>query len=86
MSAPAGTTAPPVRPGDLFRVVQAHYRHDDFMVLNKGVTALIVACKEDGPVFEAIVADPSGEGRRILLSVSQIVDLNFWEWCDAEVR
>jgi hypothetical protein len=39
-----------VRPGALFRVTHTHFRPDDFTLLNKGATALIVACAEDSLV------------------------------------
>ena len=76
-----------VRPGDLFRVTHTHFRPDDFTVLNKGATALIVACKEDSLLAEAVVTCPrSGGSKNLYLSALQIAEGEFWERCNAEVR
>jgi hypothetical protein len=76
-----------VRPGALFRVTHTHFRPDDFTLLNKGATALIVACAEDSLVAEAVVTCPrSGGSRNLQLSALQIAEGEFWERCDAEVR
>jgi hypothetical protein len=76
-----------VRPGDLFRVTHTHFRPIDFVTLNKGATALIVACTEDSLLAEAVVTCPrSGGSRNLQLSALQIAEGGFWERCDAEVR
>lgn len=76
-----------VRPGDLFRVTHTHFRPIDFVTLNKGATALIVACTEDSLLAEAVVTCPrSGGSRNLQLSALQIAEGEYWERCDAEVR
>lgn len=74
-----------VAPGDLFRVIQAHFRPDDFVTLNKGATALIVSCEDDRGIAQAIVTDAKGS-RSLDVSVLQISEGEFWERCvNAEV-
>ena len=76
-----------VRPGDLFRVTHTHFRPIDLVTLNKGATALIVACAEDSLVAEAVVTCPrSGGSRNLQLCALQIAEGGYWERCDAEVR
>ena len=58
-----------VRPGDLFRVTQTHWRPNVFTTLNKGAIALIVSC--DDKFVEALVTDDEGSDN-LRLNVSQI--------------
>jgi len=74
-----------VKTGDLFRVTHTHFRPDDFVTLNKGATALIVSCRDDSFIAEAVVSDPKSGNRKMLLSALQIVEGEFWERCDIEV-
>jgi hypothetical protein len=72
------------RPGDLFRVTRTHFRPDDFTVLNKGATALIVSCVEASGRVEAVVTDPAKGSREIHLSSLEVVEGEFWERCENE--
>ena len=75
-----------VKPGDLFRVTHTHFRPDDFVTLNKGATALIVSCRDDSFIVEAVVSDPKRDSRKMWLSALQVAEGEFWERCDVEVR